>query len=476
MKTPEQLTEADLDGALNDLFPGNEFISSETGAAQFLLSQDYDVAIDPARERELLRRLGNKRGGSGLKKWVPIVLIPLAFCFVWYMLYNRQPKQPRATATAPDVLQQPVSKNSAPAVPVSASAAAAKNKKVVNDSAFPLPAFQPFEQFEQPVITNGSATSSSMVQPPPRPVRESFELYLALKDSLVAKIRGIDESLYTRVEEGQITYRGSSKGVDAFVIRNFAITNREYKVFLADLFSRGDMVTYNEALVNTALWNRYQCPQLAATYFSDTRYDDFPVVNISSKAMSLFCSWLETQLNSEPAGKKNKTRRLQVRLPYDYEWIHAARVGYADVPDCSGYNTIYDPRDSLVDRTFVRRMAQVKKYDTRKLTVVDKLFATNRYGMTEQEILAIYETALQEMNKAGNSYTRNMANGNKTGHVSEVIRSADGNTTIMGSCWSSKATYLEMKDAFRADNGSPFVGFRVIISNADKGTFKKPFW
>jgi formylglycine-generating enzyme required for sulfatase activity len=472
MKTPEQLTEADLDAALNDLFPGNEFISSETGAAQFVLNQDYNVAIDPARERELLRRLGGKRGGGGLKFWLPIVLIPLMFCFVWYMLYNRPPQQANAKAEL-QKQNDPAAKKETVALPVTSNKPVTKNNRVVNDTASPLPVFQPFEQTDAGSV---SPVATSVVQPPPRPVRESFEMYLALKDSLVAKIRGIDESLYTRVEEGQITYRGSSKGVDAFVIRNFAITNREYKVFLADLYSSGDMVTYNEAMVNTALWNRYQCPQLAATYFSDTRYDDFPVVNISSTAMGLFCRWLETQLNSEQRGKKNKPRRLQVRLPYDYEWIHAARVGYADVPDCGGYNTIYDPHDSLVDRTFVRRMAQVKKYDTRKLTVVDKLFATNRYGMSEQEILAIYETALQEMNKAGNSYTRNMANGNKTGHVSEVIRSADGNTTIMGSCWSSKATYVEMKDAFRADNGSPFVGFRVIISNADKGTFKKPFW
>lgn len=469
---PEQLTEADLDAALNDLFPGNEFISSETGAAQFVLNQDYSVTIDPARERELLRRLGGKRGGGGLKLWLPIVLIPLAFCFVWYMLYNRPPQQERVTA-APQKQTSPAAQKETVALPVNSNKPVTKNNRVVNDTAAPVPVFQPFEQT---VAVNVPSVASPVVQPPPRPVRESFEMYLALKDSLLAKIRGIDESLYTRVEEGQISYRGSSKGVDAFVIRNFAISNREYKVFLADVYSRGDMVTYNEALVNTALWNRYQCPQLAATYFSDARYDDFPVVNISSNAMLLFCTWLENQLNSEQGGKKNKPRRLQVRLPYDYEWIHAARVGYADVPDCGGYNTIYDPHDSLVDRTFVRRMAQVKKYDTRKLSTADKLFAVNRYGMTEQEILAIYETALQEMTKTGNSYTRNMANGNKTGHVSEVIRSAGGNTTIMGSCWSSKATYQEMKDAFRTDNGSPFVGFRVIISNADKGTFKKPFW
>ncbi len=472
MKTPEQLTEADVDAALNELFPGNEFISSDTGAAQFVLNQEYDVTIDPARERELLRRLGKKRGGGGLKLWLPIVLIPLVFCFVWYMLYQK-PQQQDTTKAETQKQTQPAAKKETAALPVTAGTPVTKNIRVANDTAAPLPVFQPFEQTVAGAVP---AITSPVMQPLPRPVRESYETYLALKDSLLAKIRGIDESLYTRVEEGQISYRGSSRGVDAFVIRNFAITNREYKVFLADVYSRGDMVTYNEALVNTALWNRYQCPQLAATYFSDTRYDDFPVVNISSNAMGLFCRWLETQLNSEQPGKKNKPRRLQVRLPYDYEWIHAARVGYADVPDCGGYNTIYDLHDSLVDRTFVRRMAQVKKYDTRNLTTVDKLFATNRYGMSEQEILAIYETALQEMNKAGNSYTRNMANGNKTGHVSEVIRSADGTTTIMGSCWSSKATYLEMKDAFRTDNGSPFVGFRIIISNADKGTFKKPFW
>lgn len=473
MQTPDHVTEDQLDLLLNDLFCSNEISSSDAGIAQLVLAQEYDAVMAPARERELLQRLGKKpKGGKGWK-FLPVVIIPLIVVFAWFMLY--EPKKKPAHVPVIEVLPRENNAQTQTAQPVMTQPAAALPPVRRTDQApAAQPIFSPFENTPLPVVLPGASPAPL---PPVQPVQANYAEYLELKPALLKHIIGIDEKLYTRVEEGQVSYRGQNKSVDAFVIRNYAITNREYKIFLADLQQSGRTADYAVAAVQPGLWQSYQCPQLASTYFTDPRYDDFPVVNISPAAVLLYCSWLETQLRTVMVAKKSQSRKLQVRLPYDYEWIHSARVGYADIPDCGGYNTIYDPRDSLVGRSFVRRMVQVKKQDHRKPTPLDQLFAINRYGLSENEILKIYNSGLALLSDSAMAIVPgSMATGNKTGHVSEIIRNADEQLMVMGSCWSSKQVYQQMLDGFRQNNGSPFVGFRVVICNADKGSFKKPFW
>ena len=38
------------------------------------------------------------------------------------------------------------------------------------------------------------------------------------------------------------------------------------------------------------------------------------------------------------------------------------------------------------------------------------------------------------------------------------------------------ADYLKMMEAYKKNGASPFIGFRVMILNADKGTDRNPFW
>ncbi|MGZ4035580.1 MAG: hypothetical protein ACXVP4_12000, partial [Bacteroidia bacterium] len=64
----------------------------------------------------------------------------------------------------------------------------------------------------------------------------------------------------------------------------------------------------------------------------------------------------------------------------------------------------------------------------------------------------------------------------EAGHVSEIVQDLDNNTKVMGCCWKSKEDYLKMLAFFDQNKASPFVGFRLVITNKEKGTYKNPFW
>ncbi|TND05365.1 MAG: hypothetical protein FD123_3658 [Bacteroidetes bacterium] len=477
MNKPEQIDESKLDLFLNGFFLEENAAEADMLAAGFVFGQQYAVTIDAKKERNLLDRLaGKNKGGSGWKLFLSLLLaVGLTTGGIWFFGKDGNEKQETA-ATALKENDRIMSPGDSADTPPSSFETGKAVPASVRTTALP-PGFpeNPLPPFPAPLapFSGGSAGPASN----PLFSEEEFERYARLKNNLLEKISGIDENLYTRIEEGKVKYSGKSLPVDAFVIRNYAVTNLEYRIFLADLVKNGRMDDYNLAAMHAENWNDYNCAKLAEAYGSDNRYSDFPAVNISREGVALYCSWLEKQLNDFLKARNPKARQLKVRLPYDYEWIYAAKTGYAEVPDCSGYNTIYDPKNGLVDKTFLKRLVKVKTVDRSQATAMDALFAVNRYKMSEEDVLRIFEQGLRYSAPAGDSIgVKRIANLNKAGHVSEIIQDPAGKTVIMGSCWKSREEYQEMLGEFQKRGGSPYVGFRVVIMHADKGSYKNPFW
>jgi len=471
MSPRSPIGEAQLDELLNTFFLQENSREADLAAARFVLGQHYNVTIDPGKERALLERL-NKSGGSAGRIFLVIAVIGLLAIASFFIFHENRAESKAAGGNSGEAPSSSVSVPDSSGGPVAQTAAdPGRNEPFIYS-----PASQKFSPWADPAY----APADALPPPAPPPAatifsETEFAAYERLKFAVLEKILGIDEKLYTRVEEGKVKYAGRSLEVDAFVIRNYAITNREYKAFLADLVKSGRTNEYGIAAVRSEGWSDYRCHTLAEDYFSDKRYDDFPVVNISREAAQLYCSWLEKQLNDLAKAKNPKARTLKVRLPYDHEWIYAAKAGYAEIPDCAGYNTIYDPREGLVDRAFLRRIAQVKKMDKSSATPMDALFALNRYGMSEEEVLNIFEQGLR-FRPADTLYPSGIASISKAAHVSEMIRDLSGKPIVMGSCWKSKEVYQQMLEGFSKRSGSPHVGFRVVITGADKGSYKNPFW
>jgi hypothetical protein len=471
------LDEHNLDDALNAFFLDTQAAAAEASIAAFVLAQQYDVKVDPVKESKLLARL--KRDAGGGRGWMRFFLFPGLLLVMIFFLASIILSGPGSRNLAKGVGQQEllpvILKDTGGATvtpPREGQLTISPKKTSANSIPVVIQTDAPPVFFSQDPVLYGIAPEKPLFN-----VQE-LEALAALKKIFLEKLLAFDKDIYTKVVEGTIAYRDEEKPVYPFVMRNQAVTNIEYKIFLADLVRSGNTESLNRALVRTGTWNNYACPLLASGYFQDSKYNDFPVVNVNREGIALYCGWLEKEINQAYLLKHPKADSLKVRLPRDFEWLYAIRSGYSRLPDCSGYNTIYDIGEGLVDHSFLKRLALIRKRDRSKLNYIDGLYNMNRYGMSEKSIRDIFEDGLRycEDSIAPSESNKVLKYLGKTGHVSELIYDNKGRAIVIGSCWKSKEEYMKMLGEFNAYAASPFVGFRFVITGESKGSPKDPFW
>jgi formylglycine-generating enzyme required for sulfatase activity len=127
--------------------------------------------------------------------------------------------------------------------------------------------------------------------------------------------------------------------ISNFYMARAEVTNLEYRTFLFDLLINNDKETFLKAKPYQSLWlnatGHAQGKLMKDLYFSDKRYNDYPVVNITTEGAELYCKWL-SNLTESNNGK------IEARLPYENEWIKAAK--YKDS------NTYPWPGDSIQNK------------------------------------------------------------------------------------------------------------------------------
>jgi formylglycine-generating enzyme required for sulfatase activity len=137
-----------------------------------------------------------------------------------------------------------------------------------------------------------------------------------------AKIKAPDGFAF--VPSGTVAVDTSKLSVQAFFISKQEVTNLQYRTFLNDLKTKGDMASYNKAMIDSTKWRdklSYNEPYVDY-YFHHPAYDNYPVVNVPYEGAVLYCKWLTEKYQTE--GGQVKT---EFRLPYRAEWIMAARGG-----------------------------------------------------------------------------------------------------------------------------------------------------
>lgn len=504
MKDLTSINENELDGALNALFLETYSRKEDECLARFCLEQDYNVTVNSKKEAELLARLNGKQGGGkNIILWSLAVLLIAVLSIVLYTTNNDDQKIIASSGQIKDInakavenLPQPLNQTS------NINEEKPEHKLSVNSSPFnAVNADQ-----TSSVIDSLEVAPVYIPQADPQPAEEKILPYFSkeglshfskVKEKIIQKLVKIDDLLYGKTAPGATMYKNTEVIVPPFVMANFPVTNLEYKTFLADLVMQGRFEEMKKCLPKEEVWKEYGFNNLAKNYFSNEIYNDFPVVNVNTEAIAIYCEWLQVECNEQLSASytnakfsKNKNvgkkKQVIVRLPYDYEWIYSADAAFALIPDCqNGYNTIYDPSEGLVDKGFFKRTSQVNKIDKSKETPMDKLSDVNRFGMTEEEIIAIYKKAINykdvKSKSTGNpaspeSYPDNVEACCLAGHVSELIKSKDGEIKVRGCCWKDKEEYLKMMEVYNKNGASPFIGFRVVILNSERGSDKNPFW
>lgn len=125
---------------------------------------------------------------------------------------------------------------------------------------------------------------------------------------------------FALVPSGLVVRDGDTVSVQAFFIGKTEVTNKEYRLFLADLKASNKMEEYKAAYPDTSAWRKLN-PAYSDYYFSHPAYDHYPVVNVSFEAARAYCRWFTEKINA--VGKEKYV--YEFRLPVREEFIRACR-------------------------------------------------------------------------------------------------------------------------------------------------------
>ncbi len=480
MKEHHNINEAQLDDLLKELYLEENSQAVNEVEAEFVLLREYNVAIDPSKEKDLLTKLNNDIKDDKGFKWFNIGSIIIGGIFLlFYILYSSETPEEVRKQQINEYKEKHQDKNKI----LNEYRAESKGPVVqkLNDT-FGKEKFIPqvmYDDTTKHVIPNENKkdveVDRSIV---PLLTEKDRSRYQNIKDQILRRILKMDKGLYTHVPSYKLNYKGKNTVLDGFFVRNVCITNLEYKAFLADLISQKRSEDYLKGQIQTENWIKAGYTVLANSYFQDERYNDFPVVNVTKKGAELFCKWLEEELKLYVLKSKLKFPELIIRLPRDDEAIFAAREGYAKISFEEGYNTIYDESEGFVDHTFTKR-AELSKKRVKRIDSLYTTFTTNKYGWKENEILEFYSKGFNYYrNIPGDSiFSDRMKVLTKVGRVSEiVVQKNTGNIWLSGQTWKNKAEYLKLDSEFKTYGSSPFVGFRVVLIDPNDPEYKNPFW
>ncbi|HWY12009.1 MAG TPA: SUMF1/EgtB/PvdO family nonheme iron enzyme [Bacteroidia bacterium] len=478
MSKNQYITENDLDELLRGLLLEENSSIINEAEANFVLTQNFEVEINKDREKALLKRLSNKPRKNGGFKWFIIAVIILGLAFLLWKYFDGKEKNKVAVKEDGNVTQTLSSDNENQG-----------ETKIVQDA---NPIIKIKDTFGRPKTLAVIISDTNKIKNQPEIKTKEIvlektvpfiseidiKLYRKIKEQIILKIVNKDKALYTFIPAEKTVYSGKEIILDAFTLRNVGITNLEYKTFLADLLSQKRNEEYLKAAVKANGWSEFGYPGFANTYFDSDKYNDFPVVNITYEGATLFCNWLQEELDAYIKRNKIKLKDLKIRMPYDDEWIYAAREGYAKIAFEKGYNTIFDETEGLVDKSFTKREMLVKKR-VMKVDTMYAQFTTNHYWWTEKELNDFFEKGFKYyMNVLADTiYGDRMKVLGKIGRVSEMTGQRAGSKIwLSGQSWNGKSDYMKLEKEFNSNLYSPFVGFRIVLINPNDPEYKNPFW
>lgn len=132
---------------------------------------------------------------------------------------------------------------------------------------------------------------------------------------------------------------------EGFWVSKYEVSQREYKLFLADLEANGDVDLARQFLPDTNVWKgTLDLGAYSSLYFRHPAFDDYPVVGITHTAAQAYCAWMTAKVARASVNRPHSDgATYRFRLPTEQEWLAAAgdnRPGKGVFPGGYGY-----PRD-----------------------------------------------------------------------------------------------------------------------------------
>jgi formylglycine-generating enzyme required for sulfatase activity len=273
---------------------------------------------------------------------------------------------------------------------------------------------------------------------------------------------------YTKIEDKAIAIKG-------FYIKSGEVTNLEYRTFLNDLLVNGKEEEYLKSRPGSNGQKLTGIEKaLDVYYFTSPRFNDYPAVNMSREGAELYCKWLTNALREAIAsgdvrwsGKEQPT----VRLPYEEEWIYAARAcdtAALDYPWSKINQGVQNEKGCYLCNFNCRSSQQeLKKQDaTKKQDNSNKPNgSTGTTASCAQDSLITTQVYSYNPNDRG-SYCM-------SGNVAEMVWYVDGTdqgiktAKSMSGSWRSAAQQVKIESEERNSNiteGQADTGFRPVLT------------
>lgn len=247
-----------------------------------------------------------------------------------------------------------------------------------------------------------------------------------------------------------------------FFMQNSEVSNLEYRTFLFDLLINGENETFLKAKPHQSLWlnaaGHAKGKEMKDNYFSDKRYNDYPVVNITPEGAELYCKWLSKMTLS-------KYTSVIARLPYESEWIKAAKA--------KNLNTIYPwPGDSIQNRYGCHLANFCIKKQSEKLRPNMKCVPKNRDAYNSAEFMlgdSMMTCKIYSYNP--NDYGLYCM----TGNVAEMVYTNKNKSIITkGGSWNSDFEQCKLYNHEVLEGtikANPMTGFRPIFRISQNHSF-----
>jgi formylglycine-generating enzyme required for sulfatase activity len=133
---------------------------------------------------------------------------------------------------------------------------------------------------------------------------------------------------YTLIPAGSAWRNGQKLSVNEFYLQCAEVSNWQYNVFLNDLIAQGRTDDYLSAKPIDGNWKGVGIPEFENVYANSKGYEKFPVLNIPRVGAEMYATWFSNEMTKAIDNrevKNNDGKRPSFRLPYDVEWIRAAR-------------------------------------------------------------------------------------------------------------------------------------------------------
>ena len=279
---------------------------------------------------------------------------------------------------------------------------------------------------------------------------------------------------YTYFPYGKTKVNGVMRTVETFLINNAETTNFEYRTFLNDLLVQGKNEDYFAARPVQGLWATVSLPEFDNYYFSSEKFNDFPAANMTRKGAELYCQWLTDAFKEAAANKEIKDGGVPTtfRLPFDVEWIFAARAGDSIIQYPWGkflHNGTQNIHGCyLCDFNYTLSKAKLYPENTDTKSCIT----------TKPPVHAVVTTASRSIDSLVTvpvySYNPNATGSYCTmGNVSEMVWTSNpdnpnekGAARSMGGNWNSDVdnVLIEAPEQYvGVTDARPYIGFRIVM-------------